>query len=68
MRLLIAGDAQRRGAALGVQRNFFEKHLSPWTIACCAAIEQTSLANYYRRVAEFTRLFMAVERDSLAME
>jgi TorA maturation chaperone TorD len=68
MRLLIAGDAERRSAPIDVQRNFFEKHLSPWVFDCCGAIEQCSLANYYRRVAEFTELFVAIERDSLAMD
>lgn len=68
MRLMISGNAEFRPASLGVQRNFFEKHVLPWIFDCCAAIEQCSLANYYRRVAEFTRLFMTVERDSLAMD
>jgi len=68
MRLLIGGSAEFRAVPLGVQRNFFEMHVLPWIFDCCGAIEQCSLANYYRRVAEFTRLFMAVERDSLAMD
>jgi TorA maturation chaperone TorD len=68
MRFLIAGDIERRCASVDVQRNFFEKHLLSWVFDCCAAIEQCSLANYYRRVAEFSSLFMAVERDSLAMD
>lgn len=68
MRLLIAGDAERRSASVAVQRNFFQKQLQPWIFDCCAAMEQCLLANYYRRVAEFTRQFMTVERDSLAMD
>jgi TorA maturation chaperone TorD len=68
MRLLITGDAERRSASIDVQRNFLQKHLLPWVFDCCAAIEQCSLANYYRRVAEFGSLFMAVERDSLDMD
>ena len=68
MRLLIAGDVERRSVPVGVQRNFFQKHLLPWVFECCAAIEQCSLANYYVRVAEFSSLFMAVERDSLDMD
>jgi len=68
MRLMISGSAEFRPASLDVQRNFFEKQLLPWIFDCCAAIVQCSLANYYRRVAEFTQLFMAVERDSLAMD
>ena len=68
MRLLIAGDAERRSAALETQRNFFKKQLLPWVFDCCAAIRQSTLANYYCRVAEFVELFMALERDSLAMD
>jgi TorA maturation chaperone TorD len=68
MRLLIAGDVEQRSAPIDVQRNLFQKHLLPWVFDCCAAIEQCSLANYYRRVAEFGSLFMAVERDSLDMD
>ncbi|HET9047210.1 MAG TPA: molecular chaperone TorD family protein [Casimicrobiaceae bacterium] len=68
MRLLIAGDVERRSADLDVQRNFFQKQLLPWVFDCCAAIRQSTLANYYRRVAEFVEMFMAVERDSLAMD
>ena len=68
MRLLIAGDVERRSAPIDAQRKFFQKHLQPWVFDCCAAIEHSSLANYYIRVAEFTCLFMAVERDSLDMD
>ena len=68
MRLLIVGDEHRRAASIDAQRNFSRKWLFPWVFACCAAIEKTSVANYYVRVAEFTNLFMALERDSLAME
>jgi len=68
MRLLIAGDENRAPAPIDVQRNFSRKRLFPWVFACCAAIENSSIANYYVRVAEFVSLFMALERDSLAME
>jgi len=68
MRLLIVGDVERRSVALATQRNFFQTQLLPWVFDCCAAIEQSTLANYYLRVAEFVELFMAVERDSLAMD
>ena len=68
MRLLVAGDADRRSAPIETQRKFFLKHFDPWVFDCCVAIEQSSLANYYRRVAEFSSLFMAVERDSLTMD
>ena len=68
MRIMIAGVGDRRPSSMTEQRNFFQKRLLPWIFDCCAAIEKSSLANYYRRVAEFTTLFMALERDSIAME
>jgi TorA maturation chaperone TorD len=68
MRLLVAGEGQRRPAPIATQREYFERHIVPWVFECCDAISKCPLANYYQRVAEFTRLFMAVERDSLAIE
>ena len=69
MRLLIAGGPDgRQPAPLDVQRHFFERHLAPWAIACVRAISECAVANYYARVAEFAGAFLAVERDSLAIE
>ena len=68
MRMLVAGDAERRPAPIASQRAFFERHIEPWVFDCCNAIRECPLANYYRRVGEFTSLYMAVERDSLAIE
>jgi len=68
MRLLIVGDEDRPPAALEEQRNFCEKRLLSWAFDCCAAIEKSALANYYRRVAELTNQFLALERDSFAMD
>ena len=33
-----------------------------------AVLATYARANYYRRVAEFTQYFMAIERDSFAIE
>jgi TorA maturation chaperone TorD len=68
MRLLIAGDTGRQPEAVAVQRDFFDSRIAPWVFDCCDAICNCPLANYYQRVAEFTSLLMAVERDSLAIE
>ncbi len=57
MRILIAGQGERRPASIAEQRRFFEAHIAPWMADCCAAIEMCPLANYYRRVAQFTQLF-----------
>jgi TorA maturation chaperone TorD len=67
MRILIAGTAERPPLDVATQQAFFERRIAPWVFVCCAAIEQSSVANYYRRVAQFASLFMAVERDSFAI-
>jgi TorA maturation chaperone TorD len=71
MRVLIVGAPGASGApprSVAEQREFFGMHIGPWVFACCAAITACPIANYYRRVAEFTQFFMAIERDSLAIE
>ena len=68
MRMLIAGDNERDPMPIAVQRAYFDRHIAPWIAKCCDAIRECPLANYYRRVAEFTNLYMAIERDSLAIE
>ena len=71
MRVLIAGFDGAEAApphSLADQREFFGMHVAPWVFACCNAIRACPIANYYRRVAELTELFMAIERDSFAIE
>jgi TorA maturation chaperone TorD len=68
MRLLITGEGGRKPADVPTQREFFERHLAQWTPRCCAAIAASSIANYYRCVAELTDSFMALDRDALAMD
>jgi TorA maturation chaperone TorD len=68
MRMLVAGDGDRRPAPLPDQRAFFDRHVWPWVPDCCIAISTNSVANYYRRVAEFAHCFVALERDSFAIE
>jgi len=68
MRMLVAGDGERGPAPIAAQRAFFDRHIAPWVFDCCDAIRDCPLANYYLRVGQFTSLYMAVERDSLAIE
>jgi TorA maturation chaperone TorD len=68
MRVLIAGAPGVQPFAVAEQGEFFGMYLGPWVFACCTAIKECTIANYYRRVAEFTASFMAIERDSLAIE
>jgi TorA maturation chaperone TorD len=68
MRLLIAGGDRSAPVSVATQRGFFERHIGPWAFSCCTAIRETTIANYYARVAEFTEEFMALDRDALAMD
>ncbi len=68
MRLLISGANDLPPASLHIQRSFFERHIGNWADDLCNAINRCPLANYYRPVAEFTKCFVAVERDALAMD
>ena len=67
MRMLVAGDAERPPATIAEQRTFFERHLMTWASKCCSAIEDSSVAKYYRLVAQFTRCFVVIEEASFAI-
>lgn len=66
MRVLITGGAPLP-VTFAQQREFFAAHLDPWVISCCDAIITNAIANYYKRVAQFTKAFLAIERDSFAI-
>lgn len=68
MRMLVAGDGERVPAGIDEQQAFFARHMLSWVPDCCTAIRRNSVANYYRRVAEFAQCFVGLERDSLALE
>ena len=68
MRVLIGGAPGVEPCPFAQQREFFVGYVSPWVSACCNAIRVCPIANYYRRVAEFTQYFMAIERDSFAID
>jgi len=68
MRVLIAGTQGVEPRPVGEQSAFFARFVADWVPRCCAAIISAPIANYYRRVAEFTGFFVAIERDSFAIE
>ena len=68
MRVLIGGAPGVEPCLFEQQREFFAGYVSPWVSSCCDAIKVSPIANYYRRVAEFTQYFMAIERDSFAID
>ena len=67
MRMLVAGDADRPPAAISEQRSFFDRHLMTWASKCCTAIDHSSVANYYRCVAQFSSCFVGIEEASFAI-
>jgi TorA maturation chaperone TorD len=68
MRILVAGDATLPARSIAVQKTFFDAQIAPWAVDCCNAITQSPIAKYYAAVAQFALGFMALERDSIAME
>jgi TorA maturation chaperone TorD len=68
MRALITGAGTPAGFTLAQQRELFATHVQPWITSCCDAIDKTAIAHYYRAVTQFTRCFVAIERDSIALE
>jgi TorA maturation chaperone TorD len=68
MRVLITGAGDAGVFTLSQQRRFFDNSIAPWVFVCCNAIKAKTVANYYRRVAQFTHCFMALERDSFAID
>jgi len=68
MRVLIAGAPGIEPRTLVEQNAFFSAYVGSWVISCCDAIMAAPIANYYGRVAKFTKLFVAIERDSFAIE
>lgn len=50
------------GPDLARQRELFQRHIEPWALRMCDAIVEHPAADFYRKVAEFTRAFLAVEQ------
>jgi TorA maturation chaperone TorD len=67
MRVLITGADGQGSFTFHDQRDFFAAQVDPWVISCCDAICGCAIANYYKRVAQLTKAFMAIERDSFAI-
>jgi TorA maturation chaperone TorD len=62
MRYLIAGD-DAAVANLTRQREFFIRHLQPWSGALCDAIAAHPGARFYAVLATFTQAFFSVEQQ-----
>jgi TorA maturation chaperone TorD len=52
---------------LGVQSQFFDKHLAPWAGRFFSELEQAQAADFYRRVGRVGSLFMGIEATAFAM-
>ena len=66
MRYLIAGD-DVEVANLTRQREFFTRHLQPWTAVLCDAVIAHPKADFYRSLAGFTQAFISVETQGFDM-
>lgn len=62
MRYLIAGD-DVSVSNLTRQREFFTRHLQPWGLALCDALEGHPRARFFAALAGFTRAFLSVEQQ-----
>jgi len=62
MRHLIAGSDD---GALQKQKRFFVQFIGPSYSAFCDAISKSGKTNFYKRVGDFTRVFLDVESESL---
>ncbi len=67
MRLLIEGGPGIEPSSVDAQRKFFTTFVAPWVAQCCTAIVQSSVANFYKVVAQSAEAFMAVEDEQFAM-
>ncbi|MNR76200.1 chaperone protein TorD [compost metagenome] len=66
MRYLIASD-DVVNANLTVQKKFFSDHMQAWVVNCCAAMEASPNANFYKHVARLARQFFEVEMQAFDM-
>lgn len=64
MRVLVAGGAGRLPASLEEQKRFYEAHVKPGIGKFFEAVERTTEANLYRKVAALGKAFAAVESES----
>jgi TorA maturation chaperone TorD len=61
---LISG---RLPAPTNADREFFEKHLSPWIGRFFADLEQAATADFYRRIGTVGRVFLEIETQAFAL-
>jgi TorA maturation chaperone TorD len=66
MELLIRGIEGLGPAPVSLQKLFFSHHIAPWFKACCSAIRDCPIAEFYRIGAEWAQAFLERERAELA--
>lgn len=65
---VIAGLINRKfPAAVGTDRDLFEKHMRPWIERFFSDLEQAEAARFYRRVGTLGRVFMEIETEAFAL-
>jgi TorA maturation chaperone TorD len=68
MRFLVAGHEGQPPFPLAEQKAFFSRHVSPWIDRFTEDLQSVPVCNYYGAVAQFTESFVALERDSFAID
>jgi TorA maturation chaperone TorD len=68
MRVLILGRGSYRAASVERQKEFFDAEIAPWFESLCNATDACSVSNYYRKVAELTRVFLRVELQAFQID
>ena len=64
---LILGKFNKK-FSIGEQRDFFNKHLSPWVDLLMRDIESSKIAVFYSPIGTIGREFMEIERSSFSMD
>lgn len=68
MRVLVAGGAGRAPATLSEQKRFYEANVKPGIAKFLEAVERTTEANLYRKVAALGKAFAAIESESFNLD
>lgn len=67
MRLLILGVGDRPPAGLGVQKEFFARHIKPWYPRLTQSLTGTQGAQFYSLAGRLMQAFFDLEAQSLEM-
>lgn len=64
MRVLVAGTEELSPAPVETQKEFFQRHLSPWLPKLADALIQNARSEFYARAGRFAQVFFRIEKES----